>query len=304
MCTYLRARSRFGPQQVQSSGEVARRLGALTDRPSSDAKAAESLIDAVEQTCAECDGGEVLLIEEPELLLTPQAQRYLYRLLRRFADGGNQVLYSTRSPSFVDAAHHEEIVRLDRIGANRWIRRTDPAALSDADRVRLAAEFDHERSEMFFADVVVLVEGQTERLSLPSSSAPWATIRMPRESRSWRWAARRTCRWRRRCSSSWPSRSSSSTTPTGAPNSAALDARIRAASANAPIIRLAPDFEGVAGIPSHDDKPLHAWQRFADAKPDRVPAPLADVVVGELPRRCSLTASHQHRARGRSRGNL
>ena len=166
-CTYLRARSRFGPQEVNSTGEVARRLGALTDRPSSDAKAAESLVDAVEQTCAECDGGEVLLIEEPELLLTPQAQRYLYRLLRRFAEGGNQVLYSTRSPSFVDAAHHEEIVRLDRLGANRWIRRTDPAALSDAERVRLAAEFDHERSEMFFAEVVVLVEGQTERLSLP-----------------------------------------------------------------------------------------------------------------------------------------
>jgi hypothetical protein len=61
-------------------------------------------------------------------------------------------------------------------------------------------------------------------------------------------------------------------------DSAALDARIRAASAAAPIIRLEPDFEGVAGITSHDDKPLHAWQRFADATPDRVPAPLARIV--------------------------
>jgi predicted ATPase len=277
-CTYLRARSRFGPQEVNSSGEVARRLGALTDRPSSDAKAAESLVDAVEQTCAECDGGEVLLIEEPELLLTPQAQRYLYRLLRRFAEGGNQVLYSTRSPSFVDAAHHEEIVRLDRLGSNRWIRRTDPAALSDADRVRLAAEFDHERSEMFFAEVVVLVEGQTERLSFPfiframghdpdaegvaivevggKANLPMAATLLEQLAIPFvvvHDADR-------------------------GPESAALDARIRFASANAPIIRLVPDFEGAAGIPSHDDKPRHAWERFAHSGPHRVPEPLARVV--------------------------
>jgi predicted ATPase len=277
-CTYLRARSRFGSQEVQSNGEVARRLGALTERPSSDAKAAESLVDAVEQTCAECDGGEVLLIEEPELLLTPQAQRYLYRLLRRFAEGGNQVLYSTRSPSFVDAAHHEEIVRLDRIGTNRWIRRTNPQALTDAERVRLAAEFDHERSEMFFADEVVLVEGQTERLSLPfiframghdpdaegiaivevggKANLPMAATLL--EQLAIPFVVVHDA-------------------DRGA-ESAALDGRIRAASENAPIVRLVPDFEGAAGIPTHDDKPLHAWERFARATPDRVPAPLAQIV--------------------------
>src|SRR5206468_2871491 len=42
-----------------------------------------------------------------------------------------------------------------------------PAALSDAERVRIQSEFDHERSEMFFAQRVVLVEGQTEKQSLP-----------------------------------------------------------------------------------------------------------------------------------------
>ena len=34
-------------------------------------------------------------------------------------------------------------------------------------RVRLEAEFDHERTEMFFASAVVLVEGQTEAIALP-----------------------------------------------------------------------------------------------------------------------------------------
>ena len=64
-------------------------------------------------------------------------------------------------------ALHDEIVRLDLRRGRRSLNRTSPQALSDAERLRLAAEFDHERSEMFFAQAVVLVEGQTERLSLP-----------------------------------------------------------------------------------------------------------------------------------------
>ena len=47
------------------------------------------------------------------------------------------------------------------------VRRAPPEVLSDEQRLRLAAEFDHERAEMFFANAVVLVEGETERQSLP-----------------------------------------------------------------------------------------------------------------------------------------
>src|SRR6476659_1386843 len=46
--------------------------------------------------------GLVFLIEEPELYLSPPAQRHLHRLLRRLAARGrNQVLYSTHSPTFL-----------------------------------------------------------------------------------------------------------------------------------------------------------------------------------------------------------
>lgn len=276
-CSFLRARDRLG-RSVDTAGSVAARVSELTGRSTSDAVAAEALVSAVEACCDECLSGEVLLIEEPELLLTPQAQRYLYRLLRRFAEAGNQVLYSTRSPAFLDAAHHDEIVRLDLRNGRRTLRRTSPGALSDATRVRLAAEFDHERSEMFFAQSVVLVEGQTERLALPfiframrhdpdaegiaivevggKSNLPLAT-RLLRELAipfvvvfdADRGAA-----------------------------ATALDAEIRRAAGAAPTVRLEPDFEGVAGIASHTDKVLHAWQRFAAAKPDDVPPALAQVV--------------------------
>lgn len=166
-CSFLRARDRLNPPRGATGG-VGQRLAGMADLATSDATAAEALVSVVETCCREHLTGEILLVEEPELFLTPQAQRYLYRLLRRFAEGGNQVMYSTRSPAFVDAAHHDEIVRLDLHGGGRSLRRTDPETLTDAERVRLAAQFDHERSEMFFAQAVVLVEGQTERLSLPS----------------------------------------------------------------------------------------------------------------------------------------
>ena len=53
--------------------------------------------------------GTVVLMEEPELYLRPQAQRYLARLLHRLAEMGNQVIYATRSPAFLNVARIEEL---------------------------------------------------------------------------------------------------------------------------------------------------------------------------------------------------
>jgi len=69
----------------------------------------------------------VVLIEEPELFLRPQAQRYFYRLLRAFAERGNQVLYSTHEPAFLnelDAEPQRAVPRKRRVAG----RRTDGEA--------------------------------------------------------------------------------------------------------------------------------------------------------------------------------
>jgi predicted ATPase len=277
-CTFLRAADRLGPAMEVGSGEVGARVAGRIEAGTTDAAAAEALIWAVESALRDGHGGEILLIEEPELLLTPQAQRYLYGLLRRFAEAGNQVVYSTWSPAFVDAAHHEEIVRLDPRAGGTVVRRTDPGTLSDLERVRIQAEFDHERSEMFFAEKVVLVEGQTERLSLPfiframghdPDAEGIAIVEMGGKG-NLPLAARLLVQLAIPFVVVFDGDSGS--------DSAALDAQIRAAAAGAPTVRFVPDFEGAAGIASHDDKVLHAWQRFAGASPEVIPAPLAEVV--------------------------
>ena len=62
----------------------------------------------------------MILIEEPELYLSPPAQRHLHRQLRRLAARGrNQVLYSTHSPVFLGVDRLDELVLVrhnDRTG--------------------------------------------------------------------------------------------------------------------------------------------------------------------------------------------
>lgn len=278
-CTFLRAGDRVGgARRSHVSGRLGSRLGSTSDRPNTDAAAAEELVLAVEACCDECLSDELLLIEEPELFLSPQAQRYLYRLLRRFTETGNQVVYSTRSPAFVDAAHHDEIIRLDLRHGRRSLRRTSSQTLSDAERVRLAAEFDHERSEMFFARSVVLVEGQTERLALPfifralgrDPDAEGIAIVEVGGKSNLPLAARLLGQLEIPFVVVFDA--------DRGPASAALDAEIRRAAGSAPLARLEPDFEAAAGISSHDQKVLHAWRRFTGASPSSVSPALAAIV--------------------------
>jgi ABC-type dipeptide/oligopeptide/nickel transport system ATPase component len=65
---------------------------ALAQQAPTLAARALAVLEAVESCSSQEHGGLLLLIEEPELYLRPQAQRYLYRLLREFSLAGNQVI--------------------------------------------------------------------------------------------------------------------------------------------------------------------------------------------------------------------
>ena len=61
------------------------------------------------EACAPETSGVVFAIEEPELFLAPHAHRYLRRLIRRLAECGNQVFFTTHAPGLLSVAALEEV---------------------------------------------------------------------------------------------------------------------------------------------------------------------------------------------------
>jgi predicted ATPase len=250
---------------------------------SATAEAVRGLVEGLEACAQGGIRGVVFLIEEPELFLPPQTQRYLYRLLRRLADLGNQILYSTHSPAFLNVARLEEIVFTAR-GPDRGTQLVQPEPLEAEEEFRASSEFDATRSELFLARAAVLVEGLTEKLALPFVFAAMGHD---------------------------PDRERISIVECGGKANVLLIARISRAvgipflavhdrdapAGTAPSlaeqqlndmiadvagsdgrIELAPDFEGVAGLRGHRHKPARAWKSFAHLERDEVPEPLARLV--------------------------
>lgn len=114
-----------------------------------------------------------LVIEEPEMYLHPQAQRYFHRLLCDMADSGDaQVIYSTHSPIFAVATRFESVRLVRRaVGQHSVVtlvsRAEDRAYLTARrDKQKLVTGFNSSRSELFFAQKVILVEGAGDQLAV------------------------------------------------------------------------------------------------------------------------------------------
>lgn len=109
--------------------------------------------------------GAVFLIEEPEISLHPQAQRALYATLKEISKT-NQVIYTTHSPQFVGIADFGNIRLVERTGGKTTVRRSTLVRTDELDE-KLRKEIDPERSELFFARRILIVEGDTEKLAFP-----------------------------------------------------------------------------------------------------------------------------------------
>jgi len=109
--------------------------------------------------------GAILLIEEPEMFLHPQMQRSMYKTLREIGKN-NQVIYTTHSPHFVSVPEYNEVLVV-----RKGIRGTEVTAsehaLNDGQKLRMQKELTPDRNELFFANRVLVVEGDTEKLTLP-----------------------------------------------------------------------------------------------------------------------------------------
>lgn len=113
--------------------------------------------------------GAIFAIEEPEVYLHPQKQRYFSNTLSRLAER-NQVFITTHSPVFVKLYEPESIclIRRDRFsGSTTSMCEKDRIIGTEKDALKIQNYFDNQRNEMFFAKGIILVEGATEKFVFP-----------------------------------------------------------------------------------------------------------------------------------------
>jgi putative ATP-dependent endonuclease of OLD family len=113
--------------------------------------------------------GAILLIEEPEMFLHPQMQRSPHKTLRKIGET-NQVIYTTHSPHFVSVPDYSDVLLVRRNEEGTYVVQSS-LACDNKRREKLLKELDPERSELFFAKRLLLVEGATEKLSFPEYAA-------------------------------------------------------------------------------------------------------------------------------------
>ena len=254
--------------------------------PASERLAARPALEVMERLEARGDGrmrGVVVLVEEPELYLRPQAQRWCSRLLRSLAAEGNQVIQTTHSPAFLNVARLDEVVFVERRagGGTKALR---PAPLTPDEDFRVLSEFDAERAELFLARAALLVEGSTEKLALPFVFAALgrdadrdgiSIVECGGKANLVLFA--RVCR-----AAGVPfvvlyDRDARAGQRPSATNRA-LHARLDELAGPGRAIGLVPDFEAVAHLHGTGHKPERAWRRFATLRADRMPGDLVRAV--------------------------
>jgi putative ATP-dependent endonuclease of OLD family len=176
---YIEKRKNEIPDQI---AKLEKEKASLSRQPAIDARDSQikkltdelNQIEQLEENVGENDSdsiglpGNMLLIDEPELALHPNAVRaaksYLYDLA---SESGWQVMLSTHSPAFIDPLEdHTTIVRLTRTETHPTPKtyRSNSVNFTDDERenLKLLLRFDQALAEMFFGAYPIIIEGDTE----------------------------------------------------------------------------------------------------------------------------------------------
>lgn len=125
-----------------------------------------------QRTANQQTSNTILLIDEPELYLHPQAIEVLRDALKTLSTQGYQVIFSTHSPFMItssDVSNTLLIRKNDTLGTHkRNSLRAAIAAVAAAHPSQLAIIFSlSNSSNILFAEKVILAEGKTENRLLP-----------------------------------------------------------------------------------------------------------------------------------------
>ncbi len=128
------------------------------------------LVSVPEDQSNEDEQSIILAIEEPELYIHPQMQRIIYGVMKDFAST-DQVIFSSHSPMFVEVGKYEciGVVRKESIEAGTSVCQCDSGVLdTDTERktFQFLSSFGLEQNNMFFANKVILVEGEHDVIAI------------------------------------------------------------------------------------------------------------------------------------------
>jgi hypothetical protein len=139
--------------------------------PPATAEEAAPAAEAAQPQVEPAPASYLLLFEEPELFLHPKAQYILFDALRVFAKD-HHVLVTTHSPMFFGPGATETFIKLRKVSdaavSVKPFTQVQPVNLSDMnskDQFQIIC-FENNNAA-FFADTVVLVEGDSDYLLMP-----------------------------------------------------------------------------------------------------------------------------------------
>lgn len=128
----------------------------------------ENLIDELTHSQVGSSKSKMLLIEEPELFLHPQSVRMFASVLYDLAEHSEfQIISATHSPIMVDLSRdHTTLIRTEIRFGETVVHQVKTNIFEDDEKeqIKMLNTFNPYVCEAFFADNVVLVEGDTEAI--------------------------------------------------------------------------------------------------------------------------------------------
>ncbi len=109
------------------------------------------------------DKPQMIIIDEPQSFLNPGAVRKLLEILKQFPQ--HQFIITTHSPEIVSVVNPKTLFLLQKVEAETQITQLDSAKAQD--QKLLLSEVGARLSDVFGADNILWVEGQTEEQSFP-----------------------------------------------------------------------------------------------------------------------------------------